>query len=132
MKHSKFIMIIIGVILFITLLTIPIQPIPASENEVVQLQQKILDLEERIKKLELLLKQCDEINKSETNIRYGWQNKKNWRKLKVGMREPEVKNILGEPVKIIRGVKTLWYYPNIYCGYVSFDEGGALSGWNEP
>ena len=119
MKLSRFIMIIIGLMFFIAIFAIPIQPLPARENEVSQLQQKILDLEGRIKKLELLLKQCD-------------QNKKNWRKLKVGMRESEVKNILGEPVKIIKGVKTLWYYPNIYCGYVSFDEGGSLSGWNEP
>ena len=121
-----------GLFFFITLLIIPTQPLLANENEVLQLQQKILELENRIKNLELLLKQCDEIQKRQTNIRYGWQNKKNWRKLKIGMREPEVKKILGEPVKIIKGVKTLWYYPNIYCGYVSFDEGGTLSGWNEP
>jgi len=132
MKLPRFIMIIIGLMFFIAIFAIPIQPLPARENEVSQLQQKILDLEGRIKKLEILLKQCDEYHKRETKNRYGWQNKKNWRKLKIGMRESKVKNILGEPVKIIRGVKTLWYYPNIYCGYVSFDEGGSLSGWNEP
>jgi len=132
MKLSRFIMIIIGLMFFITILVIPNQPLTASENEVLQLQQKILELENRIKKLEFLLKRCDESHKRETKHRQGWQNKKNWRKLKIGMGESEVKNILGEPVKIIRGVKTLWYYPNIYCGYVSFDEGGALSGWNEP
>ena len=132
MKLSRFIMIIIGLMIFLTILAIPIQPLPARENEVLQLQQKILDLENRIKKLELLLKRCDKHHRSEAKNRYGWQNKKNWRKLKIGMGESEVKNILGEPVKVIRGVKTLWYYPNIYCGYVSFDEGGTLSGWNEP
>ena len=34
--------------------------------------------------------------------------------------------------RIIKGVKILWYYPNIYGGYVSFDEEGRLTGWNEP
>jgi len=116
----------------ITMLAIPIQPLPARENEASQLQQKIIELEDRIKKLEVLLKQCDENHKKQTKDRYGWQNKKNWRKLKVGMKETEVKTILGEPVKIIRGVKILWYYPNIYCGYVSFDKDGSLTGWNEP
>ncbi len=48
------------------------------------------------------------------------------------MKEDRVKGILGEPVKVIKGVKTLWYYPNFYGGYVSFDEGGKLIGWNEP
>ena len=34
--------------------------------------------------------------------------------------------------KKIEGTRTLWYYPNIYCGYVFFDKNGLLSGWNEP
>ena len=77
MKLSRSLMIIIGLIFFITLLAVPIQPLQAGENEVAQLQQKIRDLEDRIKTLELLLKQCDEINKKETNNKCGWQNKKN-------------------------------------------------------
>lgn len=132
MNRARFILVLIGLMVAITMLAIPIQPLPARENEASQLQQKIIELEDRIKKLEVLLKQCDENHKKQTKDRYGWQNKKNWRKLKVGMKETEVKTILGEPVKIIRGVKILWYYPNIYCGYVSFDKDGSLTGWNEP
>jgi hypothetical protein len=48
------------------------------------------------------------------------------------MSEDQVRALLGEPVKEIKGVKTLWYYPSIYGGYVSFDEKGLLSGWKEP
>ena len=43
------------------------------------------------------------------------------------MKETQVTKILGEPVKVIKGVKTLWYYPNLYGGHVSFDEKGGLT-----
>jgi hypothetical protein len=56
----------------------------------------------------------------------------NWRNLEAGMNEEQVRTILGEPVKEIQGVRTLWYYPSIYSGYVSFDDKGRLSGWKEP
>jgi hypothetical protein len=29
-------------------------------------------------------------------------------------------------------VRTFWYYPSIYSGYVSFDDKGRLAGWKEP
>jgi hypothetical protein len=104
----------------------------AQTDEVSQLRQRVLDLEEKTKALEDQLKDCNEERKSRQEADYGWQNKKNWRNLTVGMKEEEVKGILGEPVKVIRGVKTLWYYPNFYGGYVSFSENGRLTGWNEP
>jgi len=50
----------------------------------------------------------------------------------VGMKETQVTKILGEPVKVIKGVKTFWYYPNLYGSYVSFDEKGSVSAWKEP
>jgi hypothetical protein len=104
----------------------------AQGDEVSQLRQRVADLEQKVKELEALLKECNEARKSGAGYDLGWQNKKNWRSLEVGMNEAQVKKILGEPVKVIRGVKTLWYYPNFYGGYVSFDEGGKLTGWNEP
>ncbi len=48
------------------------------------------------------------------------------------MADTQVKSILGEPTKVIKGIQDLWYYPNIYGGYVSFDKDGKLAGWNEP
>lgn len=107
-------------------------PASAQKAEQLQLQRKIEDLEAKIQVLESRLKELETSSVTPTNPDYGWQNKKNWRSLKVGMREDEVKKILGEPVKLIQGVRTLWYYPNFYCGYVSFDSKGYLIGWNEP
>jgi hypothetical protein len=103
-----------------------------QDEEIVKLKQKIADLEKRIKDLEGLLritKEPEGIHESEGQ---GWQNKKNWRDLKAGMTPEEVHRILGDPIKTIDGVKTFWYYPNIYCGYVSFDEDGTLVRWSEP
>jgi hypothetical protein len=112
-------------------LSIPSQ-IFAQTDEVSQLRQRVIELEQKTKGLEDLLKECTEVRKRQQEADYGWQNKKNWRSLEMGMKEDRVKGILGEPVKVIKGVKTLWYYPNFYGGYVSFDEGGKLIGWNEP
>ncbi|MEW6665495.1 MAG: hypothetical protein AB1512_09770 [Thermodesulfobacteriota bacterium] len=107
-------------------------PARAQESEVGLLQSRITQLETRVQELETLLKECQEARRSGQLDQFGWQNKKNWRKLAKGMQEAQVKNMLGEPSKVIQGVKTLWYYPNIYCGYVTFDEKGRLIGWNEP
>ena len=104
----------------------------AQADEVSQLRKRVLEMEEKLKALETQLKECDDARKKQQGTDYGWQNKKNWRGLEVGMKEDQVRSILGEPVKVIKGVKTLWYYPSLYQGYVSFDEHGKLTGWNEP
>jgi hypothetical protein len=104
----------------------------AQQDELSQLRQKNAELENRIKKLEGLLKECAEAKKSTISEDSGSQNKKNWRSLESGMNEDQVKKLLGEPVKVIKGVKTLWYYPNLYGGYVTFDDKGRLASWNEP
>lgn len=107
-------------------------PLSAEEDESVKLRQKIADLESRIQYLEALLKVYIQPENTQTNPSFGWQNTKNWRKLEMGMTETKVQSILGEPIKTIKGVRTLWYYPAIYRGYVSFDENGQLIGWMEP
>lgn len=104
----------------------------AQEADVAALHSKVRQLEMRIQELELLLKESEGGQKPAPGSPSGWQNKKNWRRLSVGMRDGEVKQILGEPSKVIQGVKTLWYYPNLYCGHVTFDDKGNLIGWNEP
>jgi len=104
----------------------------AQEQDIPALQSRVLQLEKRVMELESLLAQAEEARKSVPSDRTGWQNKKNWRSLSVGMQDGEVKKILGEPSKVIQGIKTLWYYPNLYCGYVTFDDKGQLIGWNEP
>jgi hypothetical protein len=52
----------------------------------------------------------------------------NWRKLKRGMTENQVRSILGEPVRIAGGVLTFWYYRS---GEVIFQL-EKLDSWREP
>jgi hypothetical protein len=121
--------IMVSALTFFTLFPNYVQ---AQDDEISALRQKISELENRIKDLESLLiiyKEPEEI-RSETV--QGWQNKKNWRNLKAGMTAEQVRAVLGEPTKVIDGTRTLWYYPNIFCGYVSFDDKGRLAIWNEP
>ena len=107
-------------------------PLFAEQEDISTLQQKNAALEAKVKELEALLKQCVEARNKRFSDDQGWQSKKNWRSLEVGMKETQVTNVLGEPVKVIKGVKTFWYYPNLYGGYVSFDEKGSVSAWKEP
>jgi outer membrane protein assembly factor BamE (lipoprotein component of BamABCDE complex) len=107
-------------------------PLLSQQEDISKLRQENAALEAKVKELEALLKQCNEEPQNQFSEDQGWQSKKNWRSLEVGMKDTQVTKILGEPVKIIKGVKTFWYYPNMYGGYVSFDEKGAVSGWKEP
>jgi hypothetical protein len=107
-------------------------PLFSQQEEVSTLRQKNADLEAKVRDLETRLKQCTEARNEDFSEDHGWQSKKSWRSLEVGMTEAQVIGILGEPVKVIKGVKTFWYYPNMYGGYVSFDDKDSVSGWKEP
>lgn len=125
----SFIIIIVSVL---ALLTFHPKCTIAQDDEILMLQKKISELEGRINELESILMIYKEPEKILSETGQGWKNKKNWRSLKPGMTEKEVRAILGEPVKRIDGIRTLWYYPNIFSSYVSFDENGRLNVWNEP
>ncbi len=132
MKRSNFLWIIRGMVVLLALLALFAPPIQAQDKEVLELRQKISALEAKIEELEGLLNECIASREKGAADEYGWQNKMNWRKLEMGMSQSQVQSILGKPTKVIKGVKTLWYYPNIYGGFVSFDQSGNIVGWNEP
>jgi hypothetical protein len=130
MKYLKIFSIIIFLAFAVSLLFS--SPCIAREDETAKLRQKIVELENRIKELESTLAKYQDLEKSREESGRGGQNKKNWRKLEAGMSREKVLSLLGEPIKTIEGVKTLWYYPDIFRGYVSFDDKGQLIGWQEP
>jgi len=128
-KYQLVTILVTGIVALIVGLS---QPVTAQDDEIQKLRQKITELENRIKDLESLLIIYGEPGAIQNETDPGWQNKKNWRKLETGMTQDQVEAVLGEPIKKIEGVMTLWYYPNIYRGYVSFDEKGHLTRWHEP
>lgn len=132
MNRSKHLLSLISTLGCLIFLGLVIHPLQAQDNETLLLQKKINELELRIEQLEKQLKESMEFREMLETGGFGWQNMMNWRKLEIGMPEDEVRSILGAPIKVIKGSKTLWYYPSIYKGFVSFDQNGNLAGWNEP
>jgi hypothetical protein len=119
------------VLIFTFLLTWPLTTSRAiaQEDEIGRLRQKVTELEQQIIVLEAHLAEAREHQVLGLNA---WENRKNWRRLEVGMEKKEVLEILGQPIRVIGGGHTLWYYPNTYCGYCSFDNEGKLEAWAEP
>lgn len=132
MKRANLLGLIMAALAAASLCLVPPLFAQATAEELSELRKKNAELEKKIKDLEALLVECTEARNKPFSDDQGYQNKKNWRSLESGMDQDQVKKLLGEPLKVIKGVKTLWYYPNIYGGYVSFDENGRLTGWNEP
>lgn len=132
MKPARLFVLVVAASFAVTLAWSHSPIAQTQQDEVTQLRQKNAELENRVKELENLLRECTEAKNGRFLSDHGYQNKKNWRSLQTGMNEEQVKKILGEPLKVIKGVQTLWYYPNFYGGYVSFDNKGLLTGWNEP
>ena len=131
MKRVDFLTVVLAALVATFFLVQPLGA-QATTDELSALRQKNAELEKKVNELEALLRECTEAREKQFSDDQGYQNKKNWRSLESGMNEEQVKKLLGDPLKVIKGVKTLWYYPNIYGGYVSFDEKGRLTGWNEP
>ena len=127
-KRSLRLFILFAIVLSLTWAS----PLFSQQEDVSKLRQEKAALEAKVKELETQLKGCTEERNKQFSGDHGWQSKKNWRSLEAGMKEPQVTKMLGEPFKVIKGVKTFWYYPNLYGGYVSFDEKGAVSAWKEP
>ena len=132
MNRSKYLLRLISTLGCLIIIGLFVHPLQAQDNETLLLQKKIDELELRIEQLEKQLRESVEFREMLETGGYGWQNMMNWRKLEIGMPEDEVRSILGAPIKVIKGSRTLWYYPSIYKGFVSFDQNGNLAGWNEP
>ena len=118
-------------ILFISLSSFRTGAVDERED-IGDLKKRISELENRIKDLEALLKIYKKPVEKGPDKSNGWWNKKSWASLKKGMSKKKVKEILGDPVQTVKGKRAIWYYPNLFRGYVSFDENGNLSGWIEP
>lgn len=92
-----------------------------------QLTEKVELLETRI---EVLEKALLEKRQNEKPLA---PEKQQWRELRKGMSQKEVRQLLGEPEKIEAGFQTYWYYSSTrLAGYVIFDNYDKVYGWEEP
>lgn len=86
------------------------------------LEQRVVELESRMQKLERLL--------DEKFADDRWREPILWRRIRPGMSEEDVRKLLGKPARVEERIFTTWYYHETskLHSYVWFDEGKVL-GW---
>ncbi len=101
----------------------------AHETERVgKLEQEIQQLKLRLQKLEPPSATINPKAAQPVSVE-GWKSKLQWRRLRQGMLPEDVRELLGEPERVMGGDFTRWVYP----GYAvaTFYE-GKLDSWQEP
>ena len=98
------------------------------------IEDRIRELERRVEQLEKQVAQPTSSMSAPKPVAIqsdGWRQKENWRALKRGMTEKDVRSILGEPeqVQSFRSF-SVWRYPGM--SDAKFDRDGRLDGWSEP
>ena len=101
----------------------------ATDERIRLLEAQILQLNGRVSALEGMLNQA-KANQQPIVTGEGWKSLANWRKLKRGMSEDDVRALLGEPQRIDGGSFSFWKYPNY--GEVVFEENRGVFKWTEP
>lgn len=101
-----------------------------------EIQRQIESLEKRVLELECIVNQLGQeklVQKQGPPQSAGekWKDRQNWRKLRKGMTEKEIIEILGEPPKVVTSsVINMWFYSS---GSVTFDaDTRRVTGWTEP
>jgi hypothetical protein len=95
------------------------------DDRVQKLEEAVRVLESRVASLEAQL--ADQ--KAQTQVA---PDRANWRKLKNGMKESEVEQLLGSPTKVdANPLRKQWHYGT--GAYVEFDsDSRKVIGWSEP
>ena len=101
----------------------------ATDERIRLLEAQIVQLNGRVSALEGMLNQA-KANQQPIVTGEGWKSLANWRKLKRGMSEDDVRALLGEPERIDGGSLTDWLYPR--RGRVTFWRGAGVDNWTEP
>ena len=96
-----------------------------ADPRIERLEQSIRDLERRVASLESQLAERPSASQVAPD-------KVNWRKLKSGMTENDVEQLLGSPERVVASAGfVLWSYPSF--GGVKFDgRSHTVTGWSEP
>lgn len=96
-------------------------------RQVVLLERRTTDLEQRVLELEGLIK-VERPRDRRSSTSPNWRDVQNWRRLRLGMTEDNVRALLGEPERVVAGPLTYWYWADANVYFIS----GKLEGWSEP
>jgi hypothetical protein len=96
-------------------------------RRIATLEQRIAVLDQRLTELEVRVKTqpTGAATVPPTPVSGGLQN---WRRLRIGMRMQEVRDLLGEPERVDAGYVTYWRWDNANVRFVD----GRVDGWSEP
>lgn len=102
------------------------------EEEILKLERETQSLEEKLKELDKIAYKV-ELKSSKPSVK--WMNLSNWRKLKKGLNEEQVIQLLGAPTR-----RTAFTQNSITLLYQGYGEGGSVvidtfmgvSTWSEP
>jgi hypothetical protein len=88
----------------------------------IAVEQRIIELEARVEKLERLL--------DEKSADDRWKEPILWSRIRTGMSEEDIRKLLGKPARKEKAIFTTWYYHKTSKdhAHVWFDEGKVL-GW---
>ena len=120
------------VIILLLVILLPIVSTYGQTPAISKLENRIEELEQRVLVLEnMILNNGTNVIQNDSTYANAISN---WRILKIGMKDEDIRNILGEPNRITRRSRMLyvWEYETASgTGYVRFDDRGVYS-WNEP
>lgn len=98
------------------------------------LEDRVRDLERRVQQLERQATpptSSGNAPKTSSGQLDGWRQRDNWRSLRRGMTEGDVRSILGEPERVDSFPSfSSWDYSE--GGGARFDRNGRLDSWREP
>lgn len=117
-------------IIFIILITLMVSVSFGQSTTVFELNKRISDLEARVNFLEMAIKS----NFTNSNSNSISSERINWRKLLAGMKDADVRVLLGEPLRIVRYSANLYkweYSKESWHSNITFDASG-VSSWDEP
>ena len=101
----------------------------ATDERIRLLEAQILQLNGRVAALEGMLNQA-KASQQPIVTGEGWKSRANWRKLRKGMSEDEVRALLGEPERLNGGSFSRWKYPSYE--EVVFHMNRGVYQWTEP
>ncbi|MGH8454165.1 MAG: hypothetical protein ACRES4_03440 [Nevskiales bacterium] len=114
---------------------------PYLEERVEALEKQVRELNERLKQMEqrptsapkpAYAVPLDEVNAPVKALVPGWQTGEGWKKLRLGMNQIQVTQLLGNPARRSGDRYTeRWHYPDD-SAWVEFDQAGEISGWQSP